>query len=482
MKDDLAEISRRLNTGNMADLLRELSPKAAGANLKLTCPECHENEAYIYPPKGNEWPIIHCNRLKNCGYNSRNESLWHYILAREGSDIQRAKQVLAQAVNYQLDAGSDPPGATRPRYTKPAPRTTNAPVPEWRETEIPEETPAEMQRLNRIYQANLLGSPGQRYLEDVRGIPLDVALEAGYGYCSEFPVPASCFEKRPRITYPMRTRAGEIVAIEGRLLPSEDDAAHGKARPKCLQMGALKTTCMFLPDGQFSPEELMVTEGAIDAMALYMAGFNAASSCGPAKPEWLIRACSRNTIWLAQDGDGSIESKKGGEYAASRLAEEMAAALVGIHPRRLCPPTGFKDWGETLVKTVQDGDGTRIVRRPLLERQTLVWRAQNLPEYVVTMRIKFYWLNDQITRLLDGRIQKGQTKKVLIDNIGQRLDTFIMDCDIPGEGYHDATDPYARDAIGSLVDAYRQLAPQYIPPIRDSAFHTPAMTSQYKPA
>ena len=88
----LADILENLNR---ADALVELNPKEKGRYVYLTCPECHQNSAYI----SNNGYYIYCNRQNHCGYIS---GIVEYIANRDSISTNDAIYKLAEISGHQI--------------------------------------------------------------------------------------------------------------------------------------------------------------------------------------------------------------------------------------------------------------------------------------------------------------------------------------------------------------------------------------------
>lgn len=91
------EIKDKIREGYIFNVIPELSPQWKGKYLIVTCPQCGERRAYMYP----NTMTIKCNRKNNCNYHS---SLWGYI--KERDRLETSKEVLfrfAELVNCSLN-------------------------------------------------------------------------------------------------------------------------------------------------------------------------------------------------------------------------------------------------------------------------------------------------------------------------------------------------------------------------------------------
>lgn len=166
----------------------------------------------------------------------------------------------------------------------------------------------------------LAGTSGGRYLAS-RGIDLDIAHDAGARYSRDwFGMPACVF--------PVRDRAGNLVAAQGRYL--------GDEKPKVRSAGPIGAGVFITGPDVWEAPLILIVEAPIDALTLAGAGFPAVALCGAGNcPQWLPRACSFRWVLIALDGDAA------GDAASKRLA--AALRPLGARVERLRPTTA-KDW------------------------------------------------------------------------------------------------------------------------------------------
>ena len=186
-----------------------------------------------------------------------------------------------------------------------------------------EKRPAES--LQEQYAAAFKGSPAARYLAH-RGIPQDLAAAHGCGY-------APSMYGAARVTFPVRDRAGELVAIQGRTCTERKDMK---------DMGP-KRFGVFNPDALAGPVRIIV-EAPIDALSLAVCGYPAAALIGTEYPAWLPGALVRGTVYLATDADDA------GDRAAAKLDDAIRLAECV----RLRPPHPHKDWNDARCKMGRD--------------------------------------------------------------------------------------------------------------------------------
>ena len=192
-----------------------------------------------------------------------------------------------------------------------------------------EPTPEEIEKATRWREAweastDLAGTRGAVYIEG-RSIPLELAIDAGVRYSPEW-------YGRPAVLFPVRDRAGELVAVSGRFINGREDpktmtGGHKSGGVFCAMPGTLEARCLAICEGQF------------DALALSACGIPAIALIGTSWPDWLPRALAFRSVLIATDAD------KAGDDAAAKLGPALSSR--GAHTLRL-KPKGAKDWGEEL--------------------------------------------------------------------------------------------------------------------------------------
>lgn len=135
---------------------------------------------------------------------------------------------------------------------------------------------------------------------------------------------------RPAVLFPIRDRAGEVVAVSGRCLD-------GRA-PKALTGGQLSGG-VFLTPGALVADPLVITEAPIDALSLAVCGVPAVALGGTRWPAWLPQAVAFRQVVIATDAD------QAGDAAAAKIADALRA--FGARVERWRPDAG-KDWNELL--------------------------------------------------------------------------------------------------------------------------------------
>jgi hypothetical protein len=190
----------------------------------------------------------------------------------------------------------------------------------------------DLEALLARYQAALRvpGNLGARYLEEHRGIPLEVALQWGAGYAEPGTWPGRPW-KWGRLVFPHRDHAGALVNIYGRAVGADDRV------PKALRHDHLRGPKGLLlpPGGLAGPGPLLLVEGAVDALAAAAAGWGQTVGCfGLSGWDWpAARSAGVREVVLALDQD------QPGQEAAQDLAR--SGALHGMTVGLLDPSA----WG-----------------------------------------------------------------------------------------------------------------------------------------
>jgi hypothetical protein len=181
---------------------------------------------------------------------------------------------------------------------------------------------------------SLQGTAGESYLQH-RGIAPETAHAAGARY-------SGGFYGRAAVVFPIRDRAGGLVAASGRYVDGRDNPKTRIAGPKrdgvFMAPVPLQSGSTLQPFDESAPA-IIVTEAPIDALSLATAGYPAIALCGTTGPAWLYLACGLRRVLLAFDGDAA------GDKAADGLSGALAA--YGASCERL-RPEGGKDWNEAL--------------------------------------------------------------------------------------------------------------------------------------
>ena len=253
---------------------------------------------------------------------------------REWVEMLRQAAALAGVDTGPIDAPAEPQEGRQANQTPQKPPA----LPLRRQTaQGPTSSPrSDLEALLARYQAALRvpGNLGARYLEQHRGIPLDLALEWGAGFAEPGTWPGRPW-RWGRLVLPHRDHDGVITNLYGRAVGADDRV------PKHLRHDHLpgpKALCC-PPCGLAGPGPLLLVEGAFDALAAAAAGHrHVAGLYGLAGWEWrLARLAGVLETVLALDQDGP------GQEAAQALAR--SGALHGMRVGLLDPAAwgGHKD-------------------------------------------------------------------------------------------------------------------------------------------
>lgn len=258
--------------------------------------------------------------------------------------------LLAEFWTYD-DKPPEPLKSHKQRKRAAAIRAISAPPPPETEPREDAKRPAEEEQARNV--AAFPGSPAAEYLAG-RGIPPDVATAHGCGYAvwKEWDAEAAaagrwvCTGEYARVTFPFRTRAGELCALQGRAI------AECPGAPVKKSLGPIG-------EGVFNPAALsgsapIITEAPIDALSLAACGYPAVALGGTAAPEWLPRALVAGTVYLATDADDA------GDKAAVKLD---AAIRLAFRCERLRPPDPWKDWNAALCGLGRDALAAWLAER-----------------------------------------------------------------------------------------------------------------------
>ena len=145
---------------------------------------------------------------------------------------------------------------------------------------------------------------------------------------------------RPAVLFPIRDRAGELVAMQGRYIDGRDT-------PKARTAGELKLG-VFKTLEALDTETMVITEAPLDALSLAAVGVPAIALCGTNAPSWLPQTAAFRRVALAFDADTA------GQDASDKLATLLRS--FGAVVTRWAPPR--KDWNAVLLE-----DGADALRR-----------------------------------------------------------------------------------------------------------------------
>lgn len=169
----------------------------------------------------------------------------------------------------------------------------------------------------------LAGTPGESYVER-RGVPLEVAIDAGVRFAEDF-------RGRAAVVAALWDDADRLTSIHGRYLDTR------RGQNKMLTIGPGNGLVM-VPGG-WRVEPLILVEGLFDALSLAACGYTTIATIGR-RTSWLPQAVQGRQVWLAFDAG------KPGEAEAACYTEYLHGAKL----RRLLPPPRCQDWNTALVK------------------------------------------------------------------------------------------------------------------------------------
>lgn len=305
-KQDASDLIRKafLETLLSLEQLERFDPSAGGKSTKterrFCCPKCgdqkpidKEHRSLSANTSTGKW---HCHRCDEAG------TLREYFKFSEKQQVSKVARARAAAARIFALPKSSP--APKPEPTAEAIEKARR----WRETwEAARELP---------------GTPGAAYIEG-RSIPLEVATASGVRFSPEW-------YGRPAVLFPIRDRAGDLVAVCGRFTDGRED-------PKTMAGGQKSAGVFEAAPGAIEARCLAICEGPFDALTLAAAGVAAIALIGVSWPDWLPQALAFRSVLIATDAD------KAGDETAAKLASELATR--GTHTLRL-RPKGLKDWGE----------------------------------------------------------------------------------------------------------------------------------------
>jgi hypothetical protein len=227
---------------------------------------------------------------------------------------ERPKQSRRARVRGSLRAAFDVPPVT----VKAAPEYSGAPA-----------TMAWRHHLRGL--CPLLDTAGAAYLAG-RGISCEVAHAAGARF-------SPSWFGRAAVVFPIRDRAGALVAAQGRHITGDGKLTAGPKRDGVFVAAVpLQSGRILQPFDKDAPA-ITITEAPIDALSIACAGYPAIALCGTTGPAWLHLACGFRRVLLAFDGD----------TAGDNAADELSGALAtfGARCERLRPENA-KDWNAAL--------------------------------------------------------------------------------------------------------------------------------------
>ncbi len=332
--------------------------RGSALNRRFCCPLCGTDKprdaahrSLIYRTDSGAW------NCKRCGASGKLRDFWEKrdgaTTGATGANWRRSRAQNERAQLSQLRASAE-------RDDEPAPKS--APQATEQATPAPDATTGKSCTDWRRGLKPLAGTPGADYLSG-RGIPLDVARLAGVRFCPTW-LRSEKWRGCAAVVFPIRDRAGEVIAAQGRRIEKTSGPNALTSGPKSrglfvapAQAGA-RVWRPFDADGP----GVFLCEAPIDALSLAACGFPALALCGinggaTTGPTWLRLACGLKSVYLAFDADGA------GDDAAGAMA-----ALLGTYGARCVTlrPDGAKDWNEALQASGRDALSDWIAARVLL--------------------------------------------------------------------------------------------------------------------
>ena len=329
--------------------------RGTGLNRRFCCPLCGierprdvAHRCLIYRADSGAW------NCKRCGAAGKLRDFWE---KRDGYAASGAtttgtatganwRHARAQNERAQLSQLRDDPTTTASGFT-------GAP--------IGDDTDDNWRRKLSDFKP-LAETPGADYLSG-RGIPLDVAQLAGVRFCPTW-MRSEKWRGYPAVVFPIRDRAGALVAAQGRSIKPTTGAnalTAGKKSHGVFLAPARIGDQVFGPFDARSPG-VIICEAPIDALSLATCGFPALALVGINKaattgPAWLRLACGLKTVFPAFDAD------EAGDEAAPAFSAHMAT--YGARCVTLRPDDGAKDWNEALQARGRDALSDWIAARAL---------------------------------------------------------------------------------------------------------------------
>ncbi len=295
------------NALGLADLEAfDAQPRGRGRERVFRCPVCQSDERALH--LNTETGAWNCKRA-SCGAKGKIKDFWEDRPALGRRELTRQRQ---------LQAFKIAPAA-----------------PDVQSVEV---NGADWRRHLRGLQP-LAGTPGAAYLRGC-GVPLDLAHRCGVRF-------APSWYGRAAVMFPIRDRAGQLVAAQGRYMDGQGDPKARTGGPKSggvfaasSQLGQPGAPRIYGPFDEAAPA-IIITEAPIDALSLAACGFPALALCGTSGPAWLNRACGLKRVLLAFDADDN----HAGDGAAAALLATLTPYTARCERLR---PEGGKDWNERL--------------------------------------------------------------------------------------------------------------------------------------
>ncbi len=222
---------------------------------------------------------------------------------------------------------------TKPTFTPRKVRTAAAFARVFRAEHLPTpalttESPSEPMLRETLRLAKPLSNTiGQSYLES-RGIPLEPAMASGVFFSPKF-------YGRPAVVFPMLSRDGETVAVNGRFV----DGRERDGTSRKTQIAGKKSLGLFITPGALEADTVALCESCFDALSLYLCGVSAVAMVGTSGAAWLAGALAFRNVFVALNADAAGD--KGADVLIETLKTRGARA-VRLRPNKC------NDWSELL--------------------------------------------------------------------------------------------------------------------------------------
>lgn len=336
MKNVKSYLGNILENLNRADALTELNPQEQGRYVKLTCPSCKQQRAYI----SQQGYYIHCNRKNNCGYTN---GLIEYISERDGVSEEDAIRTLAEITNTHLPELSE---EEKVEYNKLRERQrlykdilAIAKYGIW----LPNADSVRTYLTERGYTDSEIVSMGFGFLPIIGKLKEELR-QKGHSYLLVEEVLSSFNQNNP-ILIPIYNPSGILDGFVTRAIKTN-------ITPRYLYSKGLERGAYFFNFNEAKREEtLIVVEGIIDALLLTQREVKGAVACGGDSPtENQINNALKygrvKNIILCLDNDDA------GRKGTERAIELLKGKNVNIYVANTDP---YKDPDEFIkAKGVED--------------------------------------------------------------------------------------------------------------------------------
>jgi hypothetical protein len=283
-----------------------------GGEYAGPCPFCGGHDRLRVQPEAGLWWCRQCS-------GEHWQDAIAYVQRRDGVDFAEA----CTRLGAPSDRGANPPARSHRARSRAAARRVFALPPD----EPSPAAPATATSWRPLWEATcpLADTPGAAYVEG-RGIPLAGAIAAGVRW-------AARWYGRPAVVFPIVDRAGRLVAATSRFADGREDPKVQTAGPKSL---GVFEAC----PGALQASPLVVTEAALDALALAACGVPAIAFGGTTPPRWFAEHVALRPVLIALDNDVA------GDAATAKLAPSWKRLGASCERLRSAP---WKDWAEAIA-------------------------------------------------------------------------------------------------------------------------------------